>query len=62
MEPDNPMLNAWLGMGYLDKPAFSKKAIAYLQHVVYGRKRGLLVHRKLFQDKKTRRRTPSFRG
>jgi hypothetical protein len=25
------MLNAWLGMGYLDKPAFSEKAIAYLQ-------------------------------
>jgi len=31
MEPDNPMRNAWLGTGYLYKPAFPEKTIAYLQ-------------------------------
>jgi serine/threonine protein kinase/Tfp pilus assembly protein PilF len=31
MEPDNPMLNAWLGMGYLEKSAIPEKAIEYLQ-------------------------------
>jgi serine/threonine protein kinase/tetratricopeptide (TPR) repeat protein len=30
MEPDNSMLNYWLGIGYLDKPAFPEKAIEYL--------------------------------
>jgi hypothetical protein len=28
-EPENSMLNAWLGLGYLDKSAFPEKAIAY---------------------------------
>jgi hypothetical protein len=31
MEPDNPMLNAWLGMSYLDKPAIPEKAVEYLK-------------------------------
>jgi serine/threonine protein kinase len=30
-EPDNPMLNLWLGMVYLSKPALPGQAIAYLR-------------------------------
>jgi len=31
MEPDNPMVNAWVGFIYLYKPAIVDKAIEYLQ-------------------------------
>jgi serine/threonine protein kinase len=31
MEPDNPMLNLWLGLMYFKKPSLPEKAIEYLQ-------------------------------
>jgi serine/threonine protein kinase len=37
MEPDNPMLNLWLGMAYLLKPALPAQAVEFLQKAAeYG--------------------------
>ncbi len=30
-EPDNPMLNLWLGMAFINKPALPRKAIEYIR-------------------------------
>jgi TolB-like protein/predicted Ser/Thr protein kinase len=34
MEPDQPMFNLWLGMGYLNKPAVPEKSIEYLRKAI----------------------------